>query len=454
MNQSEQKFSTEEWETCLKVLNALKEDPFLNPDNKIFSGLITKIHKNAKKQSRHENYSEMKSHDLVVNSNAVLMQKALAGVSAFYDDEKEEVKLTKLQIPKNCYCCNQSYQYAHSFYSRLCSVCAGENYEKRFETVNLTGRNVILTGGRVKVGFATALKVLRNGANLVLTTRFPALAMELMQQEADYENWKDRLWIYGLDLRNLKAIQDFIDFYKLNFDTLDILINNAAQTIKYPDAYYLPIIKREKEKLVEFKDVHTLIPNQTEISNETAKLEYAHHEETQVALTRFGQPVDDREKTSWNSTLEEVSMYELVEVNLINHIAPYFLIKELKPLMKNSAFKEKFIINVTSSEGIFSYENKTVFHPHTNMTKAALNMMTLTSAREFENDQIYMSAVDVGWISTGAKESLRKKQFEMGYIPPLDSVDGAARILHPVIEGIKGNYFSGVLLKNYKVHTW
>jgi len=454
MNQSEQKFSTEEWETCLKVLNALKEDPFLNPDNKIFSGLITKIHKNAKKQSRHENYSEMKSHDLAVNSNAVLMQKALAGVSAFYDDEKEEVKLTKLQIPKNCYCCNQSYQYAHSFYSRLCSVCAGENYEKRFETVNLTGRNVILTGGRVKVGFATALKVLRNGANLVLTTRFPALAMELMQQEADYENWKDRLWIYGLDLRNLKAIQDFIDFYKLNFDTLDILINNAAQTIKYPDAYYLPIIKREKEKLVEFKDVHTLIPNQAEISNEIAKLEYAHHEETQVAITRFGQPVDDREKTSWNSTLEEVSMYELVEVNLINHIAPYFLIKELKPLMKNSAFKEKFIINVTSSEGIFSYENKTVFHPHTNMTKAALNMMTLTSAREFENDQIYMSAVDVGWISTGAKESLRKKQFEMGYIPPLDSVDGAARILHPVIEGIKGNYFSGVLLKNYKVHTW
>ncbi|WP_374463411.1 SDR family oxidoreductase [Chryseobacterium sp.] len=454
MNQSDQKFSNEEWETCLKVLNALKENPFLNPDNQTFSGLITKIHKSAKKQSRHENYSEMKSHDLAVNSNSVLMQKALAGVSAFYDDEKEEVKFTKLQIPKNCYCCNQSYQYAHSFYSRLCPVCAEENYEKRFETTDFTGRNVILTGGRVKVGFATALKVLRSGTNLVLTTRFPALAMELMQQEADYDKWKDRLWIYGLDLRNLKAIQDFINFYTFNFDTLDILINNAAQTIKYPDEYYLPIVKREKEKLVEFKNIHTLIPNQTEISSEIAKLEYAHHEETQVALTRFGQPVDNREKTSWNSTLEEVSLYELVEVNLINHIAPYFLIKELKPLMKNSVFKERFIINVTSSEGIFSYENKTIFHPHTNMTKAALNMMTLTSAKEFENDQIYMSAVDVGWISTGAKESLRKKQLEMGYIPPLDSVDGAARILHPVMEGIKGNYFSGVLLKNYKVHTW
>ncbi|MBB4807940.1 NAD(P)-dependent dehydrogenase (short-subunit alcohol dehydrogenase family) [Chryseobacterium defluvii] len=454
MDFSDHKFTKNEWEACLKVLHALKDEPFLNPDNKTFSGLITKIHKNAKKQGRQENYLLMKAHDLDVNSGSVLMRKALAGVSAFYDEEKGNTKLTKLQIPKNCYCCNRSYQYAHSFYTRLCPKCAEENYEKRFESADLKGRNVILTGGRVKVGFATALKILRNGANLVLTTRFPALALELLQQEQDYEEWKNQLWIYGLDLRNLKAIQEFTDFYKANFDTLNILINNAAQTIKYPDEYYLPIIKREKEKLVEFKNVQNLIPNRTEISGEIRNLEYAQNEQTPVSLTRFGQPVDHRDKTSWNSTLEEISMYELVEVNLINQLAPYFLIKELKPLMKNSVFKEKFVINVTSSEGIFSYENKTMFHPHTNMTKAALNMMTLTSAREFEKEQIYMSAVDVGWISTGAKESLRKKQFEQGYIPPLDSVDGAARILHPVIEGIKGNYYSGVLLKNYKIHTW
>jgi NAD(P)-dependent dehydrogenase (short-subunit alcohol dehydrogenase family) len=454
MDFSNQNFTQNEWESCLKVLYALKDEPFLNPDNKTFSGLITKIHKNAKKQNRLESYSEMKTHDLEINAESVLMKKALAGVSAFYDDQKDETQLTKLQIPKNCYCCNQSYQYAHSFYTRLCPKCAEENYGKRFLSTDLTGRNVILTGGRVKVGFATALKLLRNGANLVLTTRFPALALETLQQEADYEDWKDRLWVYGLDLRNLKAIQDFIDFYKSNFDTLDILINNAAQTIKYPDQYYLPIIKRENEMLVEFKNNQKLIPNQTAISKEVGKLEYVQNEETKVELTRFGQPVDNRDKTSWNSTLEEVSMYELVEVNLINHIAPYFLIKELKPSMKNSSFKEKFIINVTSSEGIFSYDNKTMFHPHTNMTKAALNMMTLTSAKEFEEDQIYMSAVDVGWISTGAKESLRKKQFEQGYIPPLDSVDGAARILHPILEGINGNYFSGVLLKNYKINNW
>lgn len=111
-------------------------------------------------------------------------------------------------------------------------------------------------------------------------------------------------------------------------------------------------------------------------------------------------------------------------------------------------------MNVTSSEGIFSYTNKTIFHPHTNMTKAALNMMTLTSAKEFANKNIYMNSVDVGWISTGAKESLRKKQFEEGYIPPLDSVDGASRIFDPIIQGIKGNIIFGVLLKNYKKSEW
>lgn len=454
MESFHQHFTQNEWESCLRVLDALKDDPFQNPDNQVFSGLITKIHKNAKKQNRQESYFRMKTQDLEVNSGSVLMQKALVGVSGFYDDEKDETQLTKLQIPKNCYCCNQSYHYAHSFYTRLCPTCAEENYENRFLSADLTGRNAILTGGRVKVGFATALKLLRNGAKLVLTTRFPALALETLQQESDYEDWKDRLWIYGLDLRNLKAIQEFIGFYRSNFDTLDILINNAAQTIKYPDAYYLPIVRKENEMLVEFKDHQKLIPNLTPVSAEIGQLEYAQNEETPVELTRFGQPVDHREKTSWNSTLEEVSMYELVEVNLINHIAPYFLIKELKHLMKASSFKQRFIINVTSSEGIFSYSNKTMFHPHTNMTKAALNMLTLTSAKEFEKEQIYMTAVDVGWISTGAKESLRKKQFEQGYIPPLDPVDGAARILHPVAEGINGNQYSGVLLKNYKVHNW
>ncbi|RKR11684.1 short subunit dehydrogenase [Flavobacterium sp. 90] len=448
-------FSDEEWQSCIKVLNALKENPFENPDNNLFAGLITKIHKNAKKNIRTVSYTSKKQEDLQTSLNAELVSKALNGITLFSEKENpDEQQFTELNLPKNCYCCNQSYKLAHSFYTRLCPDCAVENYAKRFQNLDLKGRNVILTGGRVKVGFATALRLLRNNANVVLTTRFPALALEQFMQESDFENWKENLIVYGLDLRNLNAINDFISFYKSKFQSLDILINNAAQTIKYTDEYYQPLIQKEDKLLDIFQSNINLIANQTAVTKEVKALEYSSGEQTEVQLTRFGQPVDNREKTSWNSTLEEISMYELVEVNLINQIAPYFLIKELKPLFLNSHFEERFIVNVTSSEGIFSYTNKTIFHPHTNMTKAALNMMTLTSAKEFAVDSIFMASVDVGWISTGAKESLRKKQFEEGYIPPLDSVDGASRIFDPIVDGINGKSIFGVLLKNYKVSQW
>ncbi len=448
-------FSKEEWQTCLRVLESLKDNPLENPDNDLFAGLITKIHKNAKKNLRSVSYSSKKQEDLQVSLSAALVSKALNGETLFAEKENpDEQQFVKLNLPKNCYACNRSYKLAHSFYTRLCPECAEENYEKRFQNIDLKGRNVILTGGRVKVGFATALRLLRNNANVVLTTRFPALALEQFKQENDFEQWKDNLMIYGLDLRNLNAINEFISFYKSKFVSLDILINNAAQTIKYTDEYYQPLIRKEENLLDLFSSNKKLIANKTPVAGEVKALEYGFEEKTELALSRFGQPVDNREKTSWNSTLEEISMYELVEVNLINQIAPYFLIKELKPLFLNSEFKERFIVNVTSSEGIFSYTNKTIFHPHTNMTKAALNMMTLTSAKEFAEDAIFMTSVDVGWISTGAKESLRKKQFEDGYIPPLDSVDGASRIFDPIVQGIKGNSIFGVLIKNYKVSNW
>ena len=448
-------FNDEEWKSCIKVLQALKDNPLENPDNDLFAGLITKIHKNAKKNIRSVSYTSKKQQDFQVSINATIVSKALKGETLFSEKENpEEQQFTELNLPKNCYACNRSYKLAHSFYTRLCPECAEENYEKRFQNIDLKGRNVILTGGRVKVGFATALKLLRSNANVVLTTRFPALALEQFKLEEDFDQWGENLIIYGLDLRNLNAINEFVSFYKSKFDSLDILINNAAQTIKYPDEYYVPLIRKEENLLGEFSvNVH-LIANKTPVTSEIKALEYGFEEQTEIALSRFGQPVDNRDKTSWNSTLEEISMYELVEVNLINQIAPYFLIKELKPLFLNSAFDERFIINVTSSEGIFSYTNKTIFHPHTNMTKAALNMMTLTSAKEFAEDAIFMTSVDVGWISTGAKESLRKKQFEEGYIPPLDSVDGASRIFDPIVQGIKGKSIFGVLLKNYKVSNW
>lgn len=448
-------FSAEEWETCIRVLNILKDDPLHNPDNLLLSGLISKIYKTARKSIRLESYTEKRQQDLSVQQGSVISQQALAVTSLYENLAKTEHVFTPFHIPKSCYICQSKYTEGHFFYDRLCPQCAVENYEKRFDTTDLSGRHVILTGGRVKVGYATALKFLRSGATLCLTTRFPALAYEQLKQEADFDSWKQRLCVYGLDLRNLKAIEAFIEFYQNRFNSLDILVNNAAQTIQYSDEYYLPVVQREQRLLQQYSSIEMhLIANSTPVTAALASLEYQQLTPAPFELSRFGQPVDTREKNSWNACLTDVSLYELLEVNLINHIAPYQLIKHLKPLLLRSPFAQKFIINVTSSEGIFNHGNKTAHHPHTNMTKAALNMLTLTSAPEFAEDHIYMTAVDVGWVSTGVTESLRKKQFASGYIPPLDSVDAAARIFHPILQGLQGNCLSGVLLKDYCVHAW
>lgn len=456
MNQVETTYTytQEEWEQCLKVLDALKNDPFDNPDNQRFGTLITKIYKAAKKGNRKESYAAKKTHDLEVINDSEISKNALSN-RTIYDQEKPEKDpvYTRLKIPKNCYCCNASFVVSHSFYNRLCPDCATINFDNRFKTMDLSGRRVILTGGRVKIGYATALKFLRSHALVTVTTRFPALALTQFKEEKDYDTWKENLTVYGLDLRNLKAVETFVETYKKQHDSLDILINNAAQTIKYTDPYYSPLIAEEKKQIALLEGTKWGTPNTTPITGHTL-LENDTHQEF-VSLNRFGQPVDHRTKNSWNSTLEEVGMVELLEVNLINQISPYLLIKELTPLLKASSFDKKFIINVTSSEGSFSYTNKTLFHPHTNMTKASLNMLTRTSGIEYETYGIFMNAVDVGWVSTGAKEDLRKKQFEKGYIPPLDPVDGAARIMVPIIEGIQNiRNPVGALLKNYKVENW
>ena len=468
-------FTTQEWESCLKVLNELKDNPLNNPNNKVFGALITKVHKLAKKELKNktvdikEKVNDQKPKDIIKKNqrqihqefNHTLVKKsqivhnALSKVALFEHNTQQKVSFSELKNSKKCYCCGVTYKRIHSFYHKLCPHSATINYGYRALEINLTGRNVILTGGRVKVGYATALKFLRSGANLMLTTRFPALSLKHFEQEKDYNEWNDRLTLYGLDLRNLSAVEAFLEFYKSKYHTLDILVNNATQTIKYLSKYYKTLIQDEQKLLLTYPKSSQLIANNTPLSNKIQALDYMNKNLEPTPLNRFGQPIDFREKNSWNSKLEEVSTHELLEVNLINHISPYMLIKELTPLFKASTFRDKFIINVSSSEGQFSYTNKTIHHPHTNMTKAALNMMTRTSASSYAKDEIYMNSVDVGWISTGAVESKREKLFEKGFVPPLDSVDGCARIFHPIYKALLNKeYTFGKLLKNFNVVDW
>ena len=446
-------FSEAEWEACIKVLTALKESPFENPDNQLFKTLITSIHKKAKKEIRKSEYDIEQDEDLEKISHTTIISNA-KGNTTFYQHKTESIEeFSQLNHAQNCYSCNTNYSLLHLFYHKLCPDCARFNYAQRQIEPNFKDYQVIITGGRVKIGYSTALKFLRAGAEVLVSTRFPALALEQFSKESDFSNWKDNLTLYGLDLRNIKAVYEFVDFCRHTIPFVDILINNAAQTIKYPPEYYQPLIQREQQNVLNFHDLK-LIGNTTPIVLQQEQL-LDSVSLSDFKTNRFGQPIDYRAVTSWNSKLEEIGLEELLEVNFINHISPYILISELDSLILKSPHKERFIINVTSSEGQFSYANKTIYHPHTNMTKAALNMLTRTSAAEYIKKNIYMNSVDVGWISTGANEEKRSRLFEKLSIPPLDSVDGAMRIIHPILEIQKGNTnLFGKLLKNYKEVDW
>lgn len=449
----EEKFSEKEWNACIKVLSALKDNPFENPDNQTFKTLITGIYKQAKKANKKEPATDKNTADLSLLSTASIVVNALNKTTLFSHADTPYSDPAELKKARKCYCCDSFFTTTHFFYHKLCSACADFNYQQRTKQHNFAGYNVIITGGRVKIGYATVLKFLRAKARVIVTTRFPALALEQLSNEVDYREWKDNLIVYGLDLRNLKAVQQFIEFCGRELKNLDILINNAAQTIKYPADYYKPLIAKEDTLLPIFK-ANNLLKNETPISFPQNNL-LPMGDEHIAEINRFGQPVDYRDKNSWNSTLTEIELEELLEVNLINHISPYQLIAGLKPLMLKSDKQDRFIINVTSSEGQFSYPHKNIYHPHTNMTKAALNMLTRTSAAEFIKDSIFMNAVDVGWISTGAVETKRENLFNQLRIPPLDPLDGAMRIIHSIDEVLKGNkQLFGVLLKNYEVVAW
>jgi NAD(P)-dependent dehydrogenase (short-subunit alcohol dehydrogenase family) len=159
---------------------------------------------------------------------------------------------------------------------------------------------------------------------------------------------------------------------------------------------------------------------------------------------------------SWRMQLADVPTAEMLEVQLVNSVAPFILCSKLKPLMLRTPGRDKHIVNVSAMEGKFSRHTKTDKHPHTNMAKAALNMMTLTSARDYVLDGIHMNAVDTGWVTDEDPAQLSaRKQEEHDFQPPLDIVDGAARVMDPVFAGLNsGKHSWGNFLKDYKPTEW
>ena len=168
----------------------------------------------------------------------------------------------------------------------------------------------------------------------------------------------------------------------------------------------------------------------------------------------YGQPLDLRERNSWRLRLDEVGTVELLEVQLINAVAPYVLNARLRRLL-GRAGGPAFIVNVSAPEGRFDRDYKAPYHPHTNMAKAALNMMTRTAAGDYASDAIYMTSVDTGWASNENPAPIAAAMDARGFMPPLDLVDAATRVCDPIVRGLRdGELLRGVFLKDFRPISW
>ena len=397
---------------------------------------------------------------------------------------------------QKCHICKQRYTTLHHFYYSLCPSCAEFNYAKRVQQRDMSQKVCLVTGCRIKIGYAIVLSLLRNGAEVIGTTRFVADSYIRFSSEPDYSEWKDRLHLFCLDMRDLWMVTQFCSFITDRFPEIYLIMNNAAQTIQRPAQYSQGLrsqehqifdtiygrlqgkgvlewyrfyqenssdsIARLEDCTREIKDSWPLLQQHATTDTEvlvsggsgtsTCITRASNSDENQPKFDQydaFQEYTDVRKENSWTLKLNQVKGSEAAEVMAINALAPFIINSKLKPSLLRGKGK-RYIVNVSAMEGMF-YRHKLTTHPHTNMAKAALNMMTRTSAADYAHDNIYMNSIDTGWITDESPIQKRAHRLRENMLCPLDEIDAAARCLDLVYTESTEN---GKFWKDYKEIPW
>ena len=490
--------------TTLKVLGQL---PLLPPDHadiRTVKREASYMYKLIKKARRAEIREARQAHDREI------IERTATGSPLRIDDETAGVPLApiaegpfagELITARGCYICKQDFTLVDAFYHWLCPACAALSHAKRDQRTDLSGRRALLTGGRAKIGMYIALRLLRDGAHTTITTRFPHDAMRRFSSLPDAGDWIDRLKVVGIDLRDPTQVLALAEDVAAA-GPLDILVNNACQTVRRSPGAYAHLVEAESAPLPEgvalpemvtfdrISEAHPAaiagalssdpVPHHDGESLEHARAAHNAATITGLALTAGSASLaahldgtavdaggllpDVATHNSWTQVVDEVDPLELLEVQLCNQTAPFLLVSRLRPAMRAAVAERRssvgeaaraYVVNVSAMEGQFSRRYKGPGHPHTNMSKAALNMLTRTSAGElFESDRILMTAVDTGWITDERPHHEKLRIAAEGWHAPLDLVDGAARVYDPIVRGEAGEDVFGCFLKDYAPSPW
>ena len=468
-------------EVCLRVIAAAEALAVEHPDAVAVRRATAGLFKTVKLRRRAERRAA------VLTADAAVTAATATGADGRIDDETAGLPLRShangatagtLLRARGCYVCKRRYGEVDRFYHQLCPACAAGNRARREARTDLRGRRALLTGGRAKIGMYIALRLLRDGAQTTITTRFPRAAARRFAAMDDSAEWLHRLRIVGIDLRNPAQVVALADEVAAE-GPLDILVNNAAQTVRRSAAAYALLAEAEAAPLAPgpLPAIRIFVPGGTAsgLPPAAAASSRPHWAPTPHALAALalsagsaspariaaeqaidagGLVPDLAAVNSWSQHVHEVDPVELLEVQLCNQTAPFILVGRLRAALAASAARRTYIVNVSAMEGQFHRGYKGPAHPHTNMAKAALNMLTRTSAHEMLRDGILMTSVDTGWITDERPHPTKARLHEEGFHAPLDLVDGAARVYDPIVRGEAGEDLYGCFLKDYEPAPW